>query len=111
MTQLDLICKVPTRGTQAYEILTMLQGGQTLTVGKALRELGVYALSQRVGELRRAGWPILSRTIETNGGARVSEYFMDRPAYSARADHLSLPRSSGEAPSADAGNHAAQEVA
>lgn len=78
MTQLDLLeprTKVPQRGTQAYEILMYLQAGKTLTVAKALTELGVYALSQRVGELKKQGWPICSRTVETNGGARVSEYF------------------------------------
>lgn len=69
--------QLPQRGTQAYEILSYLQSGRTLTVAKALTELGVYALSQRVGELKRAGWPINSRTIATNGGARVSEYFME----------------------------------
>ena len=68
--------QVPARGTQGYEILAYLQNGGRLTVAKALLELGVYALSQRIGELKRAGWPIASRTIETDGGARVSEYFM-----------------------------------
>lgn len=77
--QLDLLeprCKVPERGTQHYEILMYLEKGGRLTVAKALTELGVYALSQRCGELRKQGWPIQSRTIETNGGARVSEYFL-----------------------------------
>jgi len=80
MTQLDLLeprCKVPERGGQLYEILMYLQAGGRLTVAKALTELGVYALSQRCGDLRRMGWPIQSRTIETNGGARVSEYFLE----------------------------------
>lgn len=79
MTQLDLLeprCKSPERGTQHYEILMCLQAGGRLTVAKALAELGVYALSQRVGELKRQGWPIQSRTVETGGGARVSEYFL-----------------------------------
>ncbi len=74
--QTELAVQVPARGTQGYEILTYLQSGKTLTVAKALTELGVYALSQRIGELKRGGWPILSRTIETAGGARVSEYWM-----------------------------------
>jgi hypothetical protein len=76
--QLELIseCKVPVRGTQLYEILMCFQAGERLTVAKALSELGVYALSQRCGDLRRMGWPIQSRTIETNGGAHVSEYWL-----------------------------------
>lgn len=78
MTQLDLLeprCKEPVRGTQHYEILMYLQAGGRLTVAKALTELGVYALSQRIGELKKQGWPICSRTVTTAGGARVSEYF------------------------------------
>lgn len=78
MTQLELEpVKVPVRGTQCYEILMYLKRGGRLTVAKALTEFGVYALSQRVGELKRAGWPIRSRTVEANGGARISEYWLD----------------------------------
>lgn len=74
--QLEPRCKEPVRGTQHYEILMYLQDGGRLTVGKALLELSVYALSQRIGELKKQGWPIQSRTIETSGGARVSEYYL-----------------------------------
>jgi hypothetical protein len=72
MTQLELapVVRVPNRGTQHYELLTAMQSGERLTVKKALTEHGVYALSQRIGELRKMGWPIKSRTIETAGGAR-----------------------------------------
>lgn len=80
MTQTDISfeprCKIPARGGQHYEILMYLKQGGRLTVGKALTELNVYALSQRIGELKKHGWPIQSRTVETNGGARVSEYFL-----------------------------------
>lgn len=80
MTQTEISfeprCKPLARGTQHYEILMYLKQTGPLTVGKALRELNVYALSQRIGELKRQGWPIQSRTVETNGGARVSEYFL-----------------------------------
>lgn len=104
--QLELItpCRVPERGTQRYEILMYLQAGGRLTVAKALRELGVYALSQRVGELKRSGWPIKSRTVETNGGAKVSEYFMDFSG-TERLKDVSVPRPRQEA-SADEGNYA-----
>lgn len=81
MTQLDLLepkCRVPERGTQSYEILMVLQAGGRLTVAKALTELGVYALSQRIGELKKMGWPILSKPVTTNGGARIAEYRLER---------------------------------
>ena len=64
----------PKPGTQCAKLLTAMRGGARLTVAGALSAHGCYALSQRVGELKRFGWPILSRTIETAGGAHVSEY-------------------------------------
>jgi hypothetical protein len=81
MTQLELVveCIVPPRGSQCYELLAAMQNGERLTVGSAMANHGVYALSQRCGELRREyGWPILSRFIETAGGAKVKEYWLDR---------------------------------
>jgi hypothetical protein len=78
MTQIELEpVQVPTRGTQAYEILMYLKRGGRLTVAKALTEFGVYALSQRVGELKKAGWPILTRMVDAPGGARIAEYRME----------------------------------
>jgi hypothetical protein len=77
--QLDLIveCAVPPKGGQCYELLMAMQNGKRLTVAKALSEHGCYALSQRMGELRREyGWPIQSRFIKTNGGASVKEYWL-----------------------------------
>jgi len=71
-------CRVPTKGTQAYEILMYLDQGGRLTVAKALQELGVYALSQRIGELKRTyGWPIKSRALKVGPKTYVAEYFMD----------------------------------
>lgn len=72
MTQLPLIseCKVPPHETQCYKLLRAMQEGVRLTVAKALNEYGVYALSQRVGDLRRTyGWPIKSRFV-----GKVKEY-------------------------------------
>jgi len=81
MTQADLEleprCKLPDRGTQAYEILMYLKCGGRLTVAKALTELGVYALSQRVGELKRKyGWPVKSVNKKLGRNVWVSEYFL-----------------------------------
>ena len=73
----DLPCRMPDRGTQAYEILTYLKSGRTLTVATAMTELGVYALSQRCGELRKMGWPIKSRMVEIHPGTRVAEYSLE----------------------------------
>lgn len=81
--QLDLLeprCKVPDRGTQCYEILMYLQAGGRLTVAKALTELGVYALSQRIGNLKRDyGWEsrIRSETKQVGPKTYVSEYWLE----------------------------------
>ena len=61
---------------QLLAILRELQHGRRLTVAVALSELGVYALSQRIGELRRLGWPIDRTMIRTRGGATVAEYYL-----------------------------------
>ena len=62
---------------QLGTLLRALQRGERLTVAHALTEYGVYALSQRCGDLRRMGWPILSRTVTTTSGKHISEYFME----------------------------------
>ena len=68
---------VPKNGTQKHELLLAFRRGERLTVLTALELYGVYALSQRCGELIRDGWPIQSRTIVTRSGKTVSEYWMD----------------------------------
>jgi hypothetical protein len=81
MTQMDLLveCVIPPRGSQCHELLLAMQAGERLTVGLAMAHHGVYALSQMCGELRREyGWPIKSRWVETSGGAKVKEYFIER---------------------------------
>lgn len=50
--------------------------GEHLTVASALSLYGIYALSQRCGELSREwGYPVESKTIKTPTGKHVSEYF------------------------------------
>lgn len=73
---MDREVKVPEQGTQAYNLLRAFKRGERLTVKTALDQYGVYALSQRVGELKRMGWPIESVPLKTEGGARVACYWM-----------------------------------
>jgi len=62
--------------TQLETLAEALDRGERLTVAVALERYGVYALSQRMGELaRKWGYPVESRTIETPTGKHVSEYF------------------------------------
>ena len=69
-------CTVPAAETQLGTLLRALQRGQRLTVAQAMTEYGCYALSQRMGDLKRMGWPVLTSTITTNSGKRVAEYRM-----------------------------------
>jgi hypothetical protein len=76
METIEMPVRVPEKGTQCYELLRALQRGERLTVKTALDQYGVYALSQRMGELKRTGWPIQSASKKTEGGATVSVYWM-----------------------------------
>ena len=49
--------------------------GEHLTVATALTKYGIYALSQRCGELWRMGYPVESLTKRLENGKHVSEYF------------------------------------
>ncbi len=60
---------------QTDVLLQALKAGEHLTVLSALQKYQVYALSQRMGELRRAGYPIGSAMITVPSGKRVAQYF------------------------------------
>lgn len=64
------------RDTQRKMILTHLQSGRTLSVAQALTQYGIYALSQRIGELKRNGFPQIRTTMIKNGQKRYAEYSM-----------------------------------
>lgn len=62
--------------TQLEILADALDRGERLTVAVALDKYGIYALSQRCGELaRKWGYPVQSQTITTPTGKHVSEYF------------------------------------
>ena len=62
--------------TQAELIVDRLRKGERLTVAKALNELGIYALSQRCGELRKRGFNIQSQIVYLASGKRCKEYWI-----------------------------------
>jgi hypothetical protein len=64
--------------TVKQSILQALIAGQRLTPLNALIRFHCLSLSQRIGELKREGNPIQSRTVKLDGGKRISEYFMGR---------------------------------
>lgn len=63
------------RQTQAALILKHLQDGNSLTVFQAMYEpFRCMALSQRCGDLKRAGHPIKSEMVKLPSGKRVAQY-------------------------------------
>lgn len=62
---------------QKQMILAHLKLGYPLTVGEALNKYGIYALSQRIGELKRDGHSITSELVEVKEGCRVAHYKLE----------------------------------
>ena len=63
---------------QCVVLLAGLVAGNRYTVASAISSLGIYALSQRCGDLRRLGWQVKDEWRETAAGARIKEYFIPR---------------------------------
>lgn len=66
----------PSRGTMTREILDALRSGERLTPLLALQKYACLSLSQRIGELKRAGWPIKSAMVATPTGKRIAQYWI-----------------------------------
>jgi len=67
--------------TQVEMLKNWFDAGQSLTVLEALQRFGCYALSQRVGELRREGYPVDKIMVELGNGKRIARYSKARYAY------------------------------
>ena len=67
-------CVVPDESTGCGRLLRALQRGMRPTIVTAGPELGIGALSQRIGQLRKMGWPIEDRRVP---GKSYVEYFME----------------------------------
>ena len=67
-------CSVPDSDTLQGKLLRALQSGERLTPISALERFQCFSLSQRMGELRRMGWPITATMIRVPSGKKVAEY-------------------------------------
>jgi len=67
-------CQVPDAETLQGKLLRALQRGERLTPISALEGYQCFSLSQRMGELKRMGWPVHSQMVSTSSGKRVAEY-------------------------------------
>ena len=61
---------------QLWTLLEALRRGERLTVAFVLKRYDVYALSQRMGQLRSLGWPIQSEFTELASGKNVKQYWL-----------------------------------
>lgn len=69
------------RESQADLILKHLQAGNSLTVFQAMFDpFRCMALSQRCGELKRQGHPIVTRMVKLPSGKRVAQYTLEARA-------------------------------
>jgi len=59
---------------QCEQLLEAMKRGESLTVADALSRYGVYALSQRCGELIKQGHPVKVEMITVLSGKRVAKY-------------------------------------
>lgn len=78
-----------THDSQKLAIKRVLATGISLTPLSALRKVGTLSLSQRVGELRREGWPIASKMIRV-GRKYVSSYWIPAAKAARVRKHLGI---------------------
>ena len=61
---------------QNARILAHLQSGRTLTALEALDWFKCFRLASRVCDLRKAGYDVQKRTIKTNSGKNIAQYYL-----------------------------------
>jgi hypothetical protein len=61
----------------AMKVLQHLQEGNEITPLVSIQRLEICALSQRIGELRRAGYDIKDLWLKSKSGGRYKTYYMD----------------------------------
>lgn len=62
--------------SQRIKIQRWLAAGESITPYMAMRKFRCMSLSQRIGELRRQRWPILT-TMVKRGRSRFAQYSID----------------------------------
>lgn len=60
--------------TQLESLKAAFDRGESLTVAEALTRFGIYALSQRCGELNRSGYKVIGRMVKLPNGKSVKRY-------------------------------------
>lgn len=64
----------PTEGSQCETLLKAMGRGEKLRPLEAAHKYGVMALSQRMTDLRKLRWPVITTLVSVPSGARIAEY-------------------------------------
>ena len=64
------------KNSQRISILRHLAQGKPITPLIAFKKFSCMTASQRIAELKREGWPIISRMVKV-GDKRVAEYRLE----------------------------------
>lgn len=64
--------------SQKEKIKKHLQSDQAITALDALNLFGCFRLASRINELRRDGMNIKSKPFNTQGGAIISKYYLEK---------------------------------
>jgi len=67
------------RQSQRNKILTYLEKGGGITSLQAMRWYGCLRLGARIHDLRRLGYAIYTKTLKTETGKHVAQYFLRNP--------------------------------
>lgn len=59
-------------------LLEAMQRGEKLTPAIAYERYNCLSCSQRMGDLKKLGYPVQSQIIEVGNDKRVAEYWLDR---------------------------------
>lgn len=60
--------------SQLWTLIGAFKRGERLTVMTALEHYQIFALSQRVGELKNLGWDVRSQMVKIGSGKKIAEY-------------------------------------
>jgi len=67
----------PIGSKQCQQVLSHMQSGKPITSLEALRLYGIFRLASRIHDLKKNGFAIKSRDIQTETGKKVSQYYVD----------------------------------
>ena len=74
----DINLNAQESASQCKQIARYMEEGHRITQLDALRLFGCFRLASRIHDLRNQGYIIEKRTVVTNTGKKVCEYWIDK---------------------------------